>query len=94
MRRRNANIAVMIALVLGFLFFVPVLGSPRYEAQSQTCDSAAAAESTQAEPEAFEPCVVPEFGSVSYIAFGAGGVWMEDEYAHTYVLCFGQTSCT
>ena len=43
----------------------------------------------------FEPCTVPEFGSVTYSVFGAGGVWMEDEYAHYYVVCaFGPTSCT
>jgi len=94
MRRRNVDIVVTIALVFGFLFLVPVLGAPQYQAQSQSCSSASAPESAQAEPEAFEPCTVPEFGSVTYYAFGVGGVWMEDEYAHSYVVCLGQTICS
>ena len=95
MRRRNADLLVMVAAAFGFLFFVPVLGVPQYQAQSQSCSSASSQESAQAEPEPFEPCTVPEFGSVTYSAFGAGGVWMEDEYVHYYVVCaFGPTSCS
>jgi hypothetical protein len=95
MRRRNVDLIVVIAVAFGFLFFVPVLGIPQYQAQAQSCDSASLKESTQAEPEPFEPCTAPEFGSVTYSAFGAGGVWMEDEYAHYYVVCVsGQTVCS
>jgi hypothetical protein len=95
MRRRNADLVIAIAAVLGFLFFVPVLGVPQYQAKAQSCSSASVPESAQAEPEPFEPCTAPEFGSVTYSAFGAGGVWMEDEYAHYYVVCaFGPTSCS
>jgi len=94
MRRRNADILVAIALAFGFLFLVPVLGAPQYQAQSKSCSSASAPESAEAEPEAFEPCTVPEFGSVTFYAFGVGGAWMEDEYAHYYVVCFGPTSCS
>ncbi len=95
MRRRNADLLVILAAALGFLFFVPVLGVPQYQAQSQSCSAASTQEPAQAEPEPFEPCTAPEFGSVTYSAFGAGGVWMEDEYAHYYVVCaFGPTSCS
>ncbi len=94
MRRRYVDLLVIAALAFGFLFLVPVLGLPQYQAQSQSCSSASSKESGQAEPEPFEPCTVPEFGSVTYAAFGAGGVWMEDEYAHYYVVCAGPTSCT
>jgi len=95
MRRRNADIIVMIAAAFGFLFFVPVLAIPQYQVQTQSCSSASASESAQAEPEPFEPCTVPEFGSVTYSAFGTGAVWMEDEYAHYYAVCvFGQVHCS
>jgi hypothetical protein len=95
MRRRNADLIAVVAAASAFLFFVPVFGVPQYEAQAQSCSSASAAESGQAEPEPFEPCTTPEFGSVTYSAFGAGGVWMKDEYAHYYVVCaFGPTSCS
>jgi len=86
---------LVIIAAIGFLFFIPVLALPQYQAQSQSCTSASGPESAQAEPETFEPCTVPEFGSVTYAAFGTGGVWMEDEYAHQYVVCvFGPTSCS
>jgi hypothetical protein len=95
MRRRDADLSLVAALAFGFLFFVPVLTTAQYQAQGRSCASASAPESAQAEPEQFEPCTVPEFGSVTYAAFGAGGVWMEDEYAHYYVVCLiGPTSCS
>jgi hypothetical protein len=95
MRRRNADLIAIIAAAFAFLFLVPILDLPQYEAQAQSCRSASAQESGQAEPEPFEPCTAPEFGSVTYSAFGAGGVWMEDEYAHYYVVCiFGPRNCT
>jgi hypothetical protein len=95
MMRRSAGLLAIVAVAFGFLFFVPVVGLPQYEAQSQACSSASSQESPQSEPEPFEPCTVPEFGSVTYYAFGGGGVWMEDEYAHYYVVCaFGPTSCS
>ena len=95
MIRRNADLLAAIAVAFGFLFLVPVVGVPQYQAQSQACSSASSKEPAQSEPEPFEPCTVPEFGSVTYYAFGAGGVWMEEEYAHYYVVCaFGLTSCS
>jgi len=95
MRRRNVDFTVMIAATFGFLFFVPALGIPEYQVQAQSCSSASPPSSPEAEPEPFEPCTVPEFGSVTYYAFGAGGVWMEVEYAHYYTVCvFGPTHCS
>jgi|GEM_PF-7030900 len=95
MRRRTADVLAVVAVAFGFLFLVPVVGVPQYQAQSESCSAASSRESQQAEPEQFEPCTVPEFGSVTYSVFGAGGVWMEDEYAHYYVVCaFGPASCT
>lgn len=86
---------VLAAVAFGFLFFVPVLGLPEYQAQAQACSSESSSEAAQVEPEQFEPCTAPEFGSITYSAFGAGGVWMEDEYSHYYVVCaFGPTHCS
>lgn len=91
MRRRDADVLVAIAALLAFLFFVPVLGTSQYQSESTSCASASAQEASQAEPEPFEPCRVPEFGSATYSVFGAGGVWMEDEYVHYYSVCVGTT---
>jgi hypothetical protein len=93
MEQRTAKVVGVVALALGFLFFVPVISMAQTQAQS--CASESSTEAAQAEPEKFEPCLVPEFGSVTYAALGAGGVWMEDEYSHYYVVCAsGPTSCT
>lgn len=92
---RKADLLVIVAVAFVFLFLVPVLGLPQYETQAQACSSGSSKEPSQSEPEPFEPCTVPEFGSVTYYAFGAGGVWIEDEYAHYYVICaFGPSSCS
>ena len=86
---------VVVAVSCGFLFFVPVITAPEYAPQARSCGATSAQESSQTEPEQFEPCTVPEFGSVTYVAFGAGGVWMEDEYVHYYVICVsGPSSCS
>jgi hypothetical protein len=95
MKRRNADLAIVIAASFGFLFFVPVITAPQYQTQARPCGTTSAAETSQAEPEQFEPCTVPEFGSVTFVAFGAGGVWMEDEYVHYYVICVsGPSNCS
>ena len=94
MRRATLNALVLAAAIVGFLFFIPVMNAPQYQAQAQACASEPSSESPQAEPENFEPCVVPEFGSVTFVAFGAGGAWMEDDYAHYYVVCAGPANCT
>ncbi len=95
MRQRNVVFAVVIAWAFVFLFFVPVVSLPQYEAQTQSCSSASSQAGPEAEPELFEPCTVPEFGSVTYSAFGAGAVWMEVEYTHYYAVCIsGPSHCS
>ncbi len=95
MGARVFNAIAAVLVIFGFLFFVPVVGLAQYQSMAQSCASEASPEGAQAEPEQYEPCTVPEFGSVTYAGFGAGGVWMEDEYSHYYVVCaFGPTSCT
>lgn len=94
MRRRDADVLIAIAALLLFFFFVPVLGTSQYQSASAACASASSKEASQAEPEPFEPCRVPEFGSVTYSVFGAGGVWMEDEYVHYYSFCIGTSTCS
>lgn len=95
LEQRTASLVAVIGAASVFLFFVPLLGLPPYQSEAQSCGSASPLESAQAEPELFEPCIVPEFGSVTYYALGTGGVWMESDYAHYYAVCvLGQTHCS
>jgi hypothetical protein len=62
MRRRNLTIGLAIVAVLAFVFFVPVIHyGPPTSVVYYYCPTFG--------------CLFPHFGSLTYWAFGVGGVW-------------------